>query len=114
MYYAMCVQKRTMKVGKGLEGKTHEEWPRFLFLFSPEKRGVRKALTTAYSFLRKDVEGQALIFLVIVTGHTELHQVWVRLDFKDRFLIREWSGSGPGSSGQWSWPQAARVPEAFE
>lgn len=97
-----------------LEGKTREEWPRFLFLFSPEKRGVRKALTTAYSFLRKDVEGQAPISLVIVTGHTELHQVWVRLDFKDRFLIREWSGSGPGSSGQWSWPQAARVPEAFE
>lgn len=87
-----------------LEGKTCKEQPRFLCSFSPEKKGLRKGLTTAYSFTKKDVESKALIFSVIVTGCMELHQVWVRMNVKDRLLIRGWSGSGIGSSGQWSWP----------
>ena len=48
-------------MGKGLEEKMCQEQLRSLGLFSPKKRRQRKGLITAYSFLRRGVDGQELV-----------------------------------------------------
>ena len=47
------VQRKVMKMVKGLEGKTYGEWLRSLGLFSLEKRMLSGDLITVYRFLTR-------------------------------------------------------------
>lgn len=82
-------------------------------LFSREE-GLRGCLITAYRSSREEWRDWFLL-----SGDSdrengvELHQGRVRLVSGKRFFIREWSDPGTGSPGQWVWPQAARVQQAF-
>ncbi|GAB0188638.1 hypothetical protein GRJ2_001329100 [Grus japonensis] len=63
-----CVQRRAIKMVKGLEGKTYEERLKSLGLLSLEKRRLRGDLIMAYSFLTRGSEGAGADLLPLVTS----------------------------------------------
>ncbi|KAK4823659.1 LOW QUALITY PROTEIN: hypothetical protein QYF61_005011 [Mycteria americana] len=63
-----CVPRRATKMVKGLKGKTYEQQLRSLGLFSLEKRRLRGALITVYSFLKAGSRGGDADLLSLVTS----------------------------------------------
>ncbi|KAK4827385.1 hypothetical protein QYF61_017790 [Mycteria americana] len=81
-----CVQRKVMKMVKGLKGKTSEEQLRSLGLFSLEKRRLRGDLIAWGA-----AEGEVLIPSLVTSDRTQrngmkLHQRKFRLDIRKRFF----------------------------
>ncbi|KAK4822202.1 LOW QUALITY PROTEIN: hypothetical protein QYF61_011843, partial [Mycteria americana] len=86
------IQRRVIKIMKGVKGKTYEEWLRSLGLFSLEKRRLSGDLTAVYNFLKGGRRGGGADLLSLITSDRtqgngmKLHQGKFRLDVRKRFF----------------------------
>ncbi|KAJ7409614.1 hypothetical protein BTVI_56046 [Pitangus sulphuratus] len=80
------IQRRAMRMVKGLEGKPYEEWLRSLGLFSLEKRRLRGDLIAVYNFLMRRRGG---VTSDRTRGNSmKLSQGRFSLDIRKRFFTR--------------------------